>query len=85
MGQERCLQLHLLSHPGDRLLLRLDQRAVGRWRLRRVASWRCGGIGTATRVEIVKRSDDMKGFIVLPRRWAVERTFCPVRTKPASR
>jgi transposase len=27
------------------------------------------------RTEIVKRSDDMKGFVVLPRRWAVERTF----------
>ena len=24
---------------------------------------------------IVKRSDDMKGFVVLPRRWVVERTF----------
>lgn len=27
------------------------------------------------RIEIVKRSDDMKGFVLLPRRWAVERTF----------
>ena len=25
------------------------------------------------RLEIVKRSDDMKGFVVLPRRWVVER------------
>jgi transposase len=24
---------------------------------------------------IVKRSDDVKGFVVLPRRWVVERTF----------
>ena len=24
------------------------------------------------RMEIVKRSDDMKGFVVLPRRWVVE-------------
>jgi transposase len=24
---------------------------------------------------IVKRSNDMKGFVVLPRRWVVERTF----------
>jgi putative transposase len=24
---------------------------------------------------IVKRSDDQKGFVVLPRRWVVERTF----------
>ena len=27
------------------------------------------------RLEIVKRSDDIKGFVVLPRRWVVERTF----------
>ena len=27
------------------------------------------------RLEIVKRCDDMKGFVVLPRRWVVERTF----------
>ncbi len=27
------------------------------------------------RTEIVKRSDNMKGFVVLPRRWVVERTF----------
>ncbi len=27
------------------------------------------------RVEIVKRSDDADGFVILPRRWVVERTF----------
>jgi transposase len=27
------------------------------------------------RMEIVKRSNDMSGFVVLPRRWVVERTF----------
>jgi transposase len=27
------------------------------------------------RMEIVKRSDDMMGFVVLPCRWVVERTF----------
>ena len=27
------------------------------------------------RLEIVKRSDDIKGFVVVPRRWVVERTF----------
>ena len=27
------------------------------------------------RLEIVKRSDGAKGFVVLPRRWVVERTF----------
>ena len=29
----------------------------------------------AANVEIVKRSDHAKGFIVLPKRWVVERTF----------
>ena len=27
------------------------------------------------RMEIVKRSDDIRGFVVLPRRWVFERTF----------
>jgi transposase len=27
------------------------------------------------RLEIIKRSDDVKGFAVLPRRWVVERTL----------
>ena len=27
------------------------------------------------RMEIVRRSDDAKGFVVLPRRWVVECTF----------
>jgi putative transposase len=26
-------------------------------------------------LQIVKRSDDLKGFVVLPKRWIVERTF----------
>ena len=30
---------------------------------------------TPLRLAIVKRSDDAKGFVVLPRRWVVERTF----------
>lgn len=29
----------------------------------------------ALRIEVVKRTDDMKGFVVLPRRWVVERAF----------
>lgn len=32
-------------------------------------------IETGVTVEMVKRSDDMRGFVVLPRRWVVERTF----------
>jgi len=30
---------------------------------------------TGWTLEIVKRSDDQKGFVVLPKRWIVERTF----------
>lgn len=26
-------------------------------------------------IEVIRRSDDQKGFSVLPRRWVVERTF----------
>jgi len=33
--------------------------------------WWCGRCV----LEIVKRTDDMKGFVLLPRRWVVERTF----------
>ena len=29
----------------------------------------------AVTVTIVKRSDDLRGFVVLPRRWVAERTF----------
>ncbi|WP_399208475.1 transposase [Streptomyces sp. SLBN-118] len=29
----------------------------------------------ALTLEIVKRTDDMTGFVVLPRRWVAERTF----------
>jgi transposase len=34
------------------------------------------------RIEIVKRSDAIKGFVVLPRRWVVERTFSWFGRKP---
>ncbi|WP_170135303.1 transposase [Nannocystis exedens] len=30
---------------------------------------------TGIDIETVKRTDDMSGFVVLPRRWTVERTF----------
>lgn len=38
-----------------------------------ILSWAKDKLGLL--VEIVKRSDDVKGFQVLPRRWVVERTF----------
>ena len=36
-------------------------------------TWARTAIGVV--LEIVRRSDDVKGFQVLPRRWVVERTF----------
>lgn len=30
---------------------------------------------TGWELEIVKRSDDLRGFVVLPKRWTVEQTF----------
>jgi transposase len=38
-----------------------------RWAMKRVMA--------TVNVEIVKRSDQARGFVVLPRRWVVERTF----------
>jgi putative transposase len=41
-------------------------------------AWQVNNAITANpglRIEIVKRSNDMKGFVVLPRRWVVERIF----------
>jgi transposase len=37
------------------------------------------------RMEIVKRSDDMKGFAVLPRRWVVERSRGFERNRPLTK
>ncbi|MFC5959508.1 transposase [Streptomyces pratens] len=40
------------------------------------AAWSTGvGKKLAFALEVVKRTDDMEGFVVLPRRWVVERTF----------
>ena len=35
-------------------------------------------------VEIVKRSDQASGFVVLPKRWVVERTFAWLNRMPPS-
>jgi putative transposase len=40
-----------------------------------VAQLRSAGQRAPLRLEIVKRRDDAKGFVVLPKRWIVERTF----------
>ncbi|MEU4248251.1 transposase [Amycolatopsis sp. NPDC026612] len=56
--------------------------------------WADGGylgtlLGWATHVlditvEIIKRNDDTTGFVVLPRRWVVERTMCAARRSVVS-
>ncbi|MFF1414514.1 transposase [Streptomyces sp. NPDC058289] len=44
---------------------------------RRSYERKCGSGGRSGRLtlQIVKRTDEMSGFVVLPRRWAVERTL----------
>jgi putative transposase len=42
----------------------------------KLAGWMVERFGERRlRLEIVRRSDTQKGFVVLPRRWVVERTF----------
>jgi transposase len=48
---------------------------LGWWWLQCVAGWCWVGKVPLPRMEVGKPSDDMKGFVVLPRRWVVERTF----------
>ena len=73
------------DRDGARLLLeKLNGKLKGAYP-RLVLLWADGGYaGTlvawvascfAFVLQIIKRSDDQKGFAVLPRRWVVERTF----------
>lgn len=76
-------QASLQEKPGAKLLLaRAAQKGFDRLTL----IWADGGYSGQPMIdwvfqlagwvfEVVKRSDDMKGFVVLPRRWVVERTF----------
>jgi putative transposase len=85
------LVLVAVVHPADvqdrdgaRLVLAMLRHTFARLRL----IWADGGyagqlldwvrnlrVRNRLRMELVKRSDDLKGFKVLPRRWVVERTF----------
>ncbi len=82
------LILAVVVHAGDiqdrdgaRLALERLGKGLGRLRL----IWADGGYAGQLvewvqtvyhwTLEIVKRSDDMTGFVVLPKRWIVERTF----------
>jgi putative transposase len=64
--------LHVLGHRFTRLrLIWADSAYMGS-----LASWlfrlrSCRRV----RLEIIKRSDQAKGFVLLPKRWVVERTF----------
>jgi transposase len=68
--QAELLLARALAHPFERLVLIW---ADGGYAGQTFCEWvleHCGWL-----VEIVKRSDDAQGFVVLPRRWVVERTF----------
>lgn len=63
----------LLTALGDKFprlkLVWVDGGFSGEDFIQRIAD-KCG-----LTLEVVKRPDDAKGFVVLPRRWVVERTF----------
>ena len=69
------------DRDGAKQVLELLRKGFGRLQL----IWADGGYAgqliewTKKRLrctlEIVKRNDDVKGFVVLPKRWIVERTF----------
>lgn len=87
MGLVLAVAVHpanIQDRDGARLVLDIVKNTFSRLRL----IWADGGYaGRLTdwirdlrkqrkiRLEIVKRSDNVKGFVVLPRRWVVERTF----------
>ena len=67
------LLLDQIDEPlGDLQLLWADGGYAGD----KLAGWMAEHFGARPlRLEIVRRSDNVKGFAVLPRRWVVERTF----------
>lgn len=84
------------ADTGDRAAARVLLRQVADAHHRLALVWADGGY-TGSLVEycltalalvtaIVKRSDDMRGFVVLPRRWIVERLFAHLmRTRRLAR
>lgn len=73
------------DRDGARLVLDRLREKVAEALARLARIWADGGYGgelvdwvkekLAVVLEIVKRSDDVAGFVVLPHRWVVERTF----------
>ena len=67
-GAKAVLERLKAEHPERLELIWADGGYAGK-----LIEWvkqECGWV-----LEIVKRSDDVKGFKLLPRRWVVERTF----------
>lgn len=82
------LLLTVIVHPADiqdRDGAKLVFKKMRQWLPRLKLIWADGGYAgkliawtkrmCTWNLEIVKRSDDVKGFKVLPKRWIVERTF----------
>ena len=75
--------LEVLRHHFSRLRLlwadQADRGDLGAW-LWGLRPWR------KVRLEIVKRPEGIKGFLLLPKRWIVERTFArPARYRRLSK
>ena len=72
---------NIQDRDGAKLVLALLKGRFGRLKLIWADGGYAGQLIEWTRklrrwvLEIVKRSDDMAGFMVLPKRWIVERTF----------
>ena len=61
--------------PETKIALPLARIDLGRWGYNAWQGEAAVAKMPVLRMAIVKRSDDMSGFVVLPRRWVVERTF----------
>jgi putative transposase len=74
-------EANIQDRDGAKLVLEKIKNGFGRLKLIWADGAYAGKLVEWTRLyihrklEIVKRSDDVKGFVVLPRRWVVERTF----------
>ncbi len=76
--------VNVQDQDGARSLLRRGRRAGKKLRLIRVGGGCCGqlvrwvGRHCRFRLQPVLRTEDRRGFMVLPRRWVVQRTFAQV-------